>query len=230
MFLPLKDEHPGPNKPYATFIIIVLNCIVYFLSMGRTPQEFNIFIYKYGLIPYEIVHMTELTPQYHWPILLSPISSMFTHAGFMHLAGNMLYLWIFGNNVENHLGPVKFTIFYLVSGLAAAFMFVIFSPNSQIPLVGASGAIAGVMGAYMFLFPHARILTLLFLFYFIRIMRISAWVILGFWFVYQIFMSAAGGGGGVAWLAHVGGFGFGYLWFRLVGSRGSPPPKRIYLD
>lgn len=233
MFIPLKDENPVLNRPYVTFALIIINCIVYFISILRSPQEFNIFVFQYGLIPYEIFHLTELTPQFSWPVALSPISSMFLHGGFMHLAGNMLYLWIFGNNIEDHLGPIKFIIFYLASGLAATLLFVVFSPNSQIPLVGASGAIAGVMGAYIFLFPRARILVLMFLFYFIRIIRVPASVVLGFWFVYQLLMSAASagsGGGGVAWLAHVGGFAFGYLWFRIFGSRGKQPVRRIYLD
>ncbi len=229
MFIPLKDENPGLKRPYVTFALIVINCFVYLVSIMRTPQEFQIFVYQYGLIPIELMHMSEITPQYSWPILLSPFSSMFLHGGFMHLAGNMLYLWIFGNNIEDYLGRVKFIIFYLVSGLAASLLFVVFSPDSQIPLVGASGAIAGVMGAYIVLFPHARILTLLFLFYFIRIIRVPAMVALGFWFVYQLLMAAlAGGGGGVAWLAHVGGFAFGFLWFKLF-ARGKST-RRIYLD
>jgi membrane associated rhomboid family serine protease len=146
---------------------------------------------------------------------------MFMHGSFMHLAGNMLYLWIFGNNIEDFLGPVKFVIFYLAAGLAADFLFVVFSPSSQIPLVGASGAIAGVLGAYLILYPRARVLTVMFLFYFIRMIYLPAKIILGFWFFYQLLMSlvATGGGGGVAWLAHVGGFGFGWIWFRFVSGR-----------
>ena len=146
---------------------------------------------------------------------------MFLHGGFMHLIGNMLFLWIFGNNIEDVLGPVKFIIFYLVAGLAANFLFVLFSPNSDIPLVGASGAIAGVLGAYLVLYPRARIVTLMWIFYFIRIVKLPAKFMLGFWFFYQLFMSMTdfAGGGGVAWLAHVGGFAYGYLWFRLKKKR-----------
>ncbi len=222
MFIPLKDENPTRNKPIATFILIVINCLVYFYSITLQGNGFQIFIYQFGLIPTEIFHLSELTPNYPSPVLLSPFTSMFLHGGFMHLAGNMLYLWIFGNNIEDHLGPFKFILFYFVSGLAAAFLFVIFSPSSEIPMVGASGAIAGVLGGYLFLFPRARVLTLMFLFYFIRMIYLPAKVVLGFWFVYQIIMSvfsAGDGGGGVAWLAHVGGFAFGYLWFRLVSKR-----------
>ncbi len=223
MFIPLKDENPTRNKPIATFILIVINCLVYFYSMTKTGMNFQIFIYQFGLIPTEIFHLSEITPDYPSPLLLSPFTSMFLHGGFMHLAGNMLYLWIFGNNIEDQLGPFKFIIFYIVSGLAASFLFVIFSPSSQIPMVGASGAIAGVLGGYLVLFPRARVLTLMFLFYFIRMIYLPAKVVLGFWFVYQLIMSViesgSGGGGGVAWLAHVGGFAFGYLWFRFSSKR-----------
>ncbi|RKX17909.1 MAG: rhomboid family intramembrane serine protease [Candidatus Zixiibacteriota bacterium] len=234
MFIPLKDENPTRNKPIATFILIVINCLVYFYSITLQGNGFQIFMYQFGLIPTEIFHLSELTPNYPSPVLLSPFTSMFLHGGFMHLAGNMLYLWIFGNNIEDQLGPFKFVIFYLVSGLAASFLFVIFSPNSEIPMIGASGAIAGVLGGYLFLFPKARVLTLMFLFYFIRMIYLPAKVVLGFWFVYQIIMSvfsAGDGGGGVAWLAHVGGFAFGYLWFRFVfKSRLKKWQSKVYTE
>ncbi len=221
MFIPLKDENPTRNKPIATFILIVINCLVYLYSATMSETGFQIFMYQFGLIPTEIFHLSELTPDYATPIALTPFTSMFMHGGFMHLAGNMLYLWIFGNNIEDQLGPFKFVLFYIISGLAAAFLFILFSPNSEIPMVGASGAIAGVLGGYLVLFPRARILTFMFLFFFIRMIYLPAKIVLGFWFFYQLLMSASsfGGGGGVAWLAHVGGFAFGWLWFRFVSKR-----------
>ncbi len=217
MFIPIKDENPTVNKPYLTVTLIIVNCLVFFYSYMQSTRGFQIFLFKYGLIPHELVHLTELTPEIGVPVLLTPFTSMFLHAGILHLAGNMLFLWIFGNNIEDHLGPVRFLIFYLVSGLAAVLLYTIFSPNSQMPLVGASGAIAGVLGAYLVLYPRARVVTLMFLFYFIRIIKMPAKFMLGFWFFYQLFMSiaASGGEGGVAWLAHIGGFAFGYLWFRI---------------
>ena len=218
MFFPIKDENPTVNKPYVTVSLIVINVLVYLYTMPMSRKAFQIFMYKFGLIPYELVHVEELTPQYAVPVFLTPLTSMFLHGGFWHLLGNMLFLWIFGNNIEDFLGPVKFTIFYFASGLAAVVLFVVFGPNSQVPLVGASGAIAGVLGAYLILYPHARILTVIFLF-FIQIVRIPAKFLLGFWFFYQLLMSVMGGGGGVAWLAHVGGFAFGYIWFRYVAGR-----------
>ncbi len=218
MFFPLKDDNPTYRKPVVTISLIVINCLVFLYSWLKGPQGYQIFIYQYGLVPYELVHISELTPQFSSPIFLTPFTSMFLHGGFMHLAGNMLYLWIFGNNIEDYLGPVKFIIFYLVSGLAAVFLFVIFGPNSEVPLIGASGAIAGVLGAYLLLFPKARILTLMWIFFFIRVVHLPAKFLLGFWFVYQLFMALISGaaGSGVAWLAHVGGFGFGYLYFRFI--------------
>ena len=220
MFIPLKDENPTSGKTYVTIALIAINVLIFFWTYLRGMQGFQIITYQFGMIPSEIMQGIELTPQFSSPIYFTPFSSMFMHGGIMHLAGNMLYLWIFGNNIEDHVGSVKFIIFYLVSGLAAAFLFIVFSPDSEIPMVGASGAIAGVMGAYLVLYPKAKIMTLLFLFYFIRIIRVPAVVVLGFWFVYQLFMSmASGGGGGVAWLAHVGGFAFGWVWFKIFNLK-----------
>jgi membrane associated rhomboid family serine protease len=222
MFFPLKDENPTRNRPYATTTLIAINSLIWLYTAFLPARVFNIFLFKHGLIPYELIHLSETTPQYSAPILLSPFSSMFLHGGFLHLAGNMLYLWIFGNNIEDYFGPVKFIIFYLCSGLAAAFLFVLFSPNSEVPLVGASGAIAGILGAYFVLHPRARILTLIWIFFFIRLVYIPASFVLGFWFFYQLIMSAvaSGSGGGVAWLAHVGGFIFGWTWFKFVLRKG----------
>lgn len=226
MFFPLKDENPTYNRPYVTVSLIVINVLVYLYTLPMSQQAFRVFLFKFGLIPYEIVHLSELVPEISFPVFLTPFTSMFLHGGFMHLLGNMLFLWIFGNNVEDFLGPIKFIIFYFVSGLAAVLLFVIFGPNSQVPLVGASGAIAGILGAYMILWPRARILTLIWLFYFIRLAHIPAKFMLGFWFFYQLLMSTSsiggGTGGGVAWLAHVGGFAFGWVWFRFIASKKRP--------
>ena len=230
MFIPLKDENPIVRKPVVTIILIALNVLVYLFTMTKTSRAFEAIIFQYGLIPVELTHLAEATPSLPSPIFLTPFTSMFLHGGLMHLAGNMLFLWVCGTNIEDHLGPFRFLLFYLAAGLAADFLFVVFNPSSTVPLVGASGAIAGVLGAYMFLFPRARILTLIFLFYFIRIVRLPAVVVLGFWIFYQILMSAlsTGAGGGVAWLAHVGGFAFGWLWFRIFASKGESGRQRIY--
>jgi len=172
---------------------------------------------QYGYIPYELVHNVELTPHLATDVYLTPLTSMFMHGGWLHLIGNMLFLWIFGNNVEDYLGRVKFIIFYLLSGIAAIALYTLFGPNSKIPLIGASGAIAGVMGAYMVLYPRARI-TIFFFFFIITFFKLPAKIVLGFWFIMQLFMSMTGtsAGGGVAWMAHVGGFIFGLAVLKAI--------------
>ena len=167
-----------------------------------------------GAIPYEITHSgrspTSPSPAFRPP--LSLLLHMFLHGGLFHLAGNMLYLWIFGNNVEDVLGRFRFAVFYLVCGLSASLTHIAFNPRSTVPMIGASGAIAGVLGAYALLFPRARVRTFVFLFVFIQVVPIPAAVILGLWFVMQIMN--IGLGGGVAWFAHIGGFlvGMGLVW------------------
>ncbi len=172
----------------------------------------------------------ELTPELPFFAPLSLFSSMFLHGGFLHLAGNMLYLWIFGDNVEDQLGHVKFFIFYILCGLAASLLHIITAPNSKVPMVGASGAIAGVLGAYMIRFPRARILTLIFLGFFIRIVAVPALFVLGFWFILQLlyaFPSIGSTSGGVAWFAHVGGFLAGIVLFKLFSAFSK---RRYYYD
>jgi membrane associated rhomboid family serine protease len=215
--IPLKDDIPSSKPPIITIALISVNCLIFFylLSFG---EEFQNALFKWGAIPFEITHGQELTPDLAFSIPLSLFSSMFMHGGFFHLAGNMLYLWIFGDNVEDKLGHVKFFIFYILCGLAAALTHIFTSPQSQVPMVGASGAIAGVLGAYMIRFPHAKILTLIFFGYFIRMTRISALFVLGFWFILQLLYglpSLGSVGGGVAWFAHVGGFLAGIILFKL---------------
>jgi len=229
MFIPLKAEYPTRRLPVMTFILIAANTLVYLYSLAQGVRGYQAIVFQFGLIPVELTHLGEFTPQIPFPIILTPLTSMFIHAGFMHLAGNMLFLWVFGNNIEDSIGSLKFLLFYILAGLIGDALFVLFSPNSQVPMIGASGAIAGVMGAFFVLFPRDRILTLIFLFFFIRLVRLPASIVLGFWIVYQILMSAMGStaGGGVAWLAHVGGFGFGWIWFKIFSGHGDQRP-RIY--
>jgi membrane associated rhomboid family serine protease len=211
MFIPLKDENPTSRFPYVTVFFIALNILI-FLYQFFSPQGLNYYVYKMGAIPYEITHFTTVpvfSVESQEPIirLLPPfalLASMFIHAGWLHLLGNMLYLWIFGNNIEDFLGTFRFILFYLLSGLGASLTHIVFHPNSQVPMIGASGAIAGVLGAYLILYPRARVLSLVFLFFFIRILPIPAFFLLGFWFIMQVLN--VGLGGGVAWFAHIGGF------------------------
>lgn len=240
MFFPIRDDQPTLRRPVVTITLIAVNALIFLYSFMQGAKGFQIFVYQYGFIPYELVHGQELTPQIGVSVWFTMFSSMFMHGGWLHLIGNMLFLWIYGNNVEDYFGHVRFILFYLASGLAAVFLFTAFGPDSQVPLVGASGAIAGVMGAYMVLHPRARI-TVLIIFFFIQFVDLSAKVVLGFWFVYQLLLSfmdvlqpSAGASGGVAYLAHVGGFAFGYGLLRLLikfkgpGGVAADRGQRIY--
>lgn len=163
---------------------------------------------QYGLIPGELLGGKDLPPTIVAPIWFTLLSSMFLHGGIVHLLGNMLYLWIFGDNVEEAMGPLRFFVFYLLCGLAAAFAQISVSPATSIPMVGASGAIAGILAAYFMLYPRARVLTLIPLFFFLRLVAVPAAFLLGFWFVWQVLAStgSTGDAGGIAFFAHIGGF------------------------
>ncbi|HOP07428.1 MAG TPA: rhomboid family intramembrane serine protease [candidate division Zixibacteria bacterium] len=217
MFIPIRDDIPTYHKPVLTVTLIVINTLVFLYAYSLGSRGFQIFTFQYGYIPYELISSVELTPQIAVPVWLTPFTSMFMHGGWLHLIGNMLFLWIYGNNIEDYLGKIGFVVFYLFSGLAAITLYTVFGPHSEVPLIGASGAIAGVMGAYMVLHPQARI-TILFVFFFIQFIQLPAKVVLGIWFAYQILMSImdSATGGGVAWMAHVGGFGFGWVVMKII--------------
>jgi len=154
------------------------------------------------------------------PIPMTIFSAMFMHGGLLHVGGNMLYLWIFGNNIEDVMGHIRFFIFYLICGVAASLAHIVMETGSRIPMIGASGAVAGILGAYILLFPKARILCLMFLFYFIRLIYVPALVVLGFWFILQVFYAGVvGAQGGVAWFAHIGGFITGFILIKLFRKK-----------
>lgn len=241
MFLPLKDDNPTLRKPYVTVGLIALNVIVYFLTdLIQSANMASFLTFKYGIIPYEITHLEEVSAEVarelgnlrgfssesiSFSILATPFTSMFMHSGLMHLGGNMLYLWIYGNNVEDYFGHTRFLLFYLVGGIAAVALHIAFSPSSPIPLIGASGAISAILGAYFVLWPRARVLVLIF-FFFITTMWLPASVVLGFYFIMQVFNAVVGlggaSGGGVAWFAHLGGFAFGWALLRLLVKKRGP--------
>jgi membrane associated rhomboid family serine protease len=216
-----------------TISLIVANVIVFIYELMLGPH-LNQFIAAYGAIPYELSHDIDLVGRYSGvPILhyqgppfiyLTVFSSMFMHGSVLHIFGNMLYLWIFGNNIEDILGPWRFLFFYLACGVLAAAFHTLIQPNSAIPTIGASGAIAGVLGAYAIAFPRARVLTLVFLFIFIRLMLLPAYFLLVFWFVIQAFsgftaITSRASQGGVAWFAHVGGFLAGIMLIKLMAGQ-----------
>ena len=226
--IPLRDNIPSYRTPVVTVGLIAANILVYVNQLMLPSQATVGFIHLYGLIPLEISSGDLLVP-HPVPLYATVFTSMFVHGGLFHLGGNMLYLWIFGDNVEDRMGRLKFLVFYLLSGLGAAAAQIWADPASKIPMIGASGAISGVLGAYLFLFPRARVLTLIPLGLFYRIMEIPAVVVLGFWIIVQILngvMTLGAQVGGVAWLAHVGGFVAGLVmvvpftgWRKRLGWR-----------
>ncbi len=234
MFIPIKDDNPTIRKPYLTVTLIAINTLIFLYSISQGSRGFSIITYQFGFIPFELLNSIELTPQFSASYYLTPFSSMFMHGGWMHLIGNMLFLWIYGNNMEDFLGPAKFLFFYIAGGLAAVALFTLFAPSSQVPLIGASGAIAGVMGGYVVLWPRAKV-TVLVVFFFIQFIQVSAKTLLGIWFVYQVLMGVLSNssGGGVAWMAHVGGFLFGWLLIKIITrfkGKGTTPSggQRVY--
>lgn len=219
---PLRDENPTRTRPIVVPLLVALNAAawVFLQGLGADPQLASS-VCELGLIPSEILGTlppgtrVQLGPNAtcvlgHGAIWLTPISSMFAHGSWFHLIGNMWFLWVFGDNVEDHMGRAAFLIFYLLCGLAAAAAQTLADPSSPVPMVGASGAIGGVMGAYAVRFPRARIDVLLFFGFFVRVVPLSALFMLGYWFAIQLFSGSFGGGaGGVAFWAHVGGFAAG---------------------
>lgn len=211
--LPLRDHNPGRTTPLVTWSLIAINILVflYQLSLQAGSEEaLYSFVRVMGVVPYEITRGVDIPPPNPTSIYFSLFTSMFVHGGWVHLLGNMWYLFLFGNNVEDSMGSVRFLVFYLMCGLAAAGAQIATAWTSRTPLIGASGAIAGVLGAYLVLFPRARVDTLVFLGYFVRLVQIPALYVLGFWIVIQLFSGLASLGmpavGGVAWFAHIGGF------------------------
>tara|TARA_Y100000294_G_scaffold156928_1_gene158166 strand:- start:5391 stop:6044 length:654 start_codon:yes stop_codon:yes gene_type:complete len=209
MFLPYRDDNPRVLIPYVTYTLVGLNCFA-FLLQNVGPPEFTM---DFAIIP----KMASVDFGFY---ILTLFTSMFLHGGLMHLGGNMLYLWIFADNVEGVLGYIKFAVFYLTCGIAAGVLQTAIDPMSTVPIVGASGAIAGVLGAYMITFPRARVHTLIFLFIYFTSIRIPALYVLGFWFFAQLSNGLAMLGidttGGVAWFAHIGGFVAGVALMRVL--------------
>jgi len=209
--IPLHDDNPTEITPFVTIALIVLCSLVFFYEASLPDQIAQAFVFQYGAIPAAIFgHASDLADDgVTVPVTLTLLTSMFLHGGWMHLIGNMLYLWIFGNNIEDVMGHVKFVVFYVVCGFIAAMSHALTDPASSIPMVGASGAISGVLGAYLLLFPRAQVMVLIPLGFFTRAMYVPAGFVLGFWFVVQLLsggMSMGQGGGGVAFFAHIGGF------------------------
>jgi membrane associated rhomboid family serine protease len=215
--IPIRDTIPSKNYSVVNNSIIGINVVVYLLQISMVP-DLNRFVYIYGLVParYSIPQISSYFTTIQQ--LFSLLSFMFLHGGFWHLLGNMWFLYIFGDNIEDRLGPLRYLVFYLLCGITSGLSHIIINLHSNIPTIGASGAIAGVMGAYLILYPHAKILTLIPIIFIPWFVEIPAFFFLGLWFFIQ-FISAAGshgGIGGIAWWAHIGGFIFGIIYLKIL--------------
>ena len=256
---PIKDNIPTDRTAFVTIAFIVINVLVYFLLQrgGILSGPDDQIVVDYGAIPYEITRPgdecdlvgeqlacegqpgVQGTASEQPPAILTIFTSMFMHGSILHLGGNMLFLWIFGNNVEDSMGHMKFAVFYVLGGVAALLAQTVIDLDAAVPTIGASGAVAAVLGGYILLYPRARVVTIIFIVFFFTILELPAMLVLGLWFLLQLFYGAAeaatpagGGGGGVAYFAHIGGFVFGLLLIKLFASRQKdytvPPKYPVY--
>jgi membrane associated rhomboid family serine protease len=226
LFIPLKDDNPTLTFPVVTLGLILANGWVFYHQISLDVVESQKFVFQWGAIPYQIMTRQTLYGPSPVPVYFTPISSMFLHGGLLHIFGNMLYLWIFGNNIEDTLGHLRFLFFYLVCGLGAALTQVLSNPTSTVPMIGASGAVAGILGAYLLLFPGARVLTLFFIIIFIKLIRLPALIVLGFWFFLQLLGVMGGAISNVAFFAHIGGFIAGLLLVKVFQPRWAKRRRR----
>jgi membrane associated rhomboid family serine protease len=234
--IPIKDNIPTDRFPVVTLGLIIANVVVYLLAIGHEGSFFGgpseAVLVKYGAIPYSLTHPgAHLVPN-GIPAWETVFTSMFMHASFLHIAGNMIFLWIFGGNVEDSMGRIRYLCFYILGGIVALALQIAVAPNSVVPTIGASGAIAAVLGGYILLYPRARVITFVIIIFFVTVIELPAFVLLGAWFALQALFGAAGlthigSGAGVAYFAHIGGFAFGLATIKLWATRRKqvPPPS-----
>jgi rhomboid family protein len=220
--LPLRDDQPRYSNPWVTWFLIALNLLIFFFEFTLPPRSLDALIRQFGVVPSHTAAFLAGSPRYPLPVVVLPFfTSMFLHGSWLHVLGNMWFLYIFGDNVEDYLGHFKYLVFYILTGLIAMVTQVMINLHSNLPTVGASGAIAGVLGAYFVVYPRARVLT----WFFIFVLWVPAWVILGYWFALNFLSGTAstlamqGDIGGVAFWAHVGGFISGALLVKVFGER-----------
>ncbi|MGA9389891.1 MAG: rhomboid family intramembrane serine protease [Candidatus Sulfotelmatobacter sp.] len=221
--LPIRDDQPRYSTPFVTRFLIVVNVLIFFFEWTLDPRSLNVLIHQFGVVPYHLAVFLSGSPRYPLPTVVLPFfTSMFLHGSWMHVIGNMWFLYIFGDNVEDYLGHFKYLAFYVLTGIIAMLTQVAINLHSTAPTLGASGAIAGVLGAYFVLYPRARVLT----WFFVFVVWVPAWIILGYWFVLNFLSGTASAlavqgqnVGGVAFFAHVGGFVSGALLVKMFGER-----------
>jgi membrane associated rhomboid family serine protease len=229
--LPIRDDQPRYSTPFVNYFLIGLNLVIFLFEAALDPQSLNLLIHQFGVVPYHLAVFLGGSHRYPLPAIVLPFfTSMFLHGSWMHVIGNMWFLYIFGDNVEDYLGHFKYLVFYILTGLIAMSTQVAIDLHSTVPTVGASGAIAGVLGAYFVLYPRARVLT----WFFVFVLWVPAWVILGYWFVLNFLSGTATtlavqgqSMGGVAFWAHVGGFISGALLVKVFGERGLRYPYAV---
>lgn len=217
--IPYKDDNPTSTFPFFTVLFIALNVIVFLWEL-LSPAGVEKIVYAYGAMPSALLSFETRQPLHP---AATVFTSMFLHGGFFHLGGNMLYLWIFGNNIEDKLGHLRFVLFYLLGGVVAAYAHALTAPGSHVPMIGASGAVSAVLGAYLLLFPRAHVYTIVFFGFFVQVVRLPALIVIGFWAIIQLINGVVTKGllgtGGVAWFAHIGGFLYGVLAIKLLMPR-----------
>ncbi|HEV3306505.1 MAG TPA: rhomboid family intramembrane serine protease [Candidatus Sulfotelmatobacter sp.] len=229
--LPIRDDLPRYSTPWVTRFLIVLNLLIYFFEATLSPQDLRVVIHQFGVVPYHLAAFLAGSSRFPLPVVVLPFfTSMFLHGSWMHVIGNMWFLYIFGDNVEDYLGHFKYLVFYILVGLIAMVTQVAINLHSTVPTLGASGAIAGVLGAYFILYPRARVLT----WFFVLVVWVPAWIILGYWFVLNFLSGTASAlavqgqnMGGVAFWAHVGGFAAGALLVKVFGERARRYPYAV---
>jgi membrane associated rhomboid family serine protease len=209
--IPIRDDVPTKSFPLVTILLLVVNVGVFARLMLLPPAVSEETVLRLAVIPYELTHVPAGRLNVLAYNLLTLVTSMFLHGSLLHLGGNLLYLWIFGNNIEDVMGRVRFLLFYILCGLAGALAQIAVRPSSHVPMIGASGAIAGILGAYLVMFPAARVQTLFFFIIFARVVPVPALIVLGSWLLVQLVNAGNMGPGGVAWFAHLGGFLAGLL-------------------
>jgi membrane associated rhomboid family serine protease len=219
--IPYRDDNPINIIPISTILIISLNLLVFIMQLFSGEDSRSI-IYSYGAIPQNVIGFKSSQPI---PAYLTILTSMFMHGGVFHIVWNMLYFWIFGNNIEERLGHLRFILFYLFCGVVAALSHILLSPDSNVPMIGASGAVSGMLGAYILLFPMAQVRTIVLLGFYITVVRIPALIVIGFWAIIQVVSGLLSQGnaaqGGIAFFAHVGGFVAGLFTIKLWQPRRS---------
>jgi hypothetical protein len=231
--IPLRDENPSRTVPVITTALVVINVLVFLFELTLGP-DLKPFLFEWALVPARLTLALRFGEEPISRVSVTVLTSMFLHGGWLHLIGNMWYLWLFGDNVEDRLGHVRYLFFYLCAGVVAALLHYATATDARVPTLGASGAIAGVLGAYLVAFPRARVITLVPLFPFFQVLALPAVLVLGIWIVFQFFSGALslgyGSGGGVAWWAHIGGFAFGYIGMWVLGGTRRPSPSEAWVE